>query len=177
MNKVFIATSLDGFIADDNGSVDFLYKYPEQPGEDMGYYAFMDSVDALVMGRKTFETVLSFGVDWPYSKPVFVWTTEMKSVPSNLAGKVHLISGNPSQIIQQLNLLNYINLYIDGGKTIQSFLEQDLIDELTITTIPVLLGSGISLFGQLNHSLYFNCIASKCYLHGVTQSTFKRQAH
>jgi dihydrofolate reductase len=101
----------------------------------------------------------------------------MKSVPSNLAGKVNLISGNASQIIQHLNLLNYTNLYIDGGKTIQSFLEQDLIDEMIITTVPVLLGSGIPLFGQLNRPLYFNCIASKCYLHGVTQSTFKRQEH
>ncbi|MEY4029012.1 MAG: hypothetical protein RJA90_197 [Bacteroidota bacterium] len=86
MIKVFIATSLDGYIADLNGSVDFLYDYPDIEGEDMGYLAFIASIDALVMGRKTFETVLGFDVDWPYDRPVFVWTTELKEVPTLLEG-------------------------------------------------------------------------------------------
>jgi dihydrofolate reductase len=81
LNKVFIATSLDGFIADKNGSVDFLYEYPEPEGEDMGFYNFMFGIDALLMGRKTFETVLGFGVAWPYTKPVFVWSSTLKAIP------------------------------------------------------------------------------------------------
>lgn len=175
MNKVFIATSLDGFIADQNGSVDFLYKYPEPQGEDMGYQNFISSIDALLMGRKTFETVLSFGVEWPYKIPVFVWTSQLNSIPFNLENKVQLISGNPNAIISQLHKLNHHNIYIDGGKTIQSFLNEDLIDEMTITTIPVLLGSGISLFSKLNSSIFFNCTDSKCFSHGVSQNTFKRK--
>ena len=99
MVKVFIAASLDGYIADQYGSVDFLYQYPEPAGEDMGYYNFMSTIDALVMGRKTFETVLGFGVEWPYTKPVFVWTSHLKSVPKELEPKVQLINGNPKQII------------------------------------------------------------------------------
>ncbi|NBO49599.1 MAG: dihydrofolate reductase, partial [Chitinophagia bacterium] len=138
MVKVFIATSLDGFIADKNGSVDFLYKYPEPSGEDMGYYNFMSTIDALVMGRKTFETVLGFGVEWPYTKPVFVWTTHLKSVPKELEAKVQFINGNPKQIISKLNEMNLHHIYIDGAKTIQSFLNEDLIDEMTITTVPLL---------------------------------------
>ena len=174
MNKVFIATSLDGFIADDKGAVDFLYKYPEPPGEDMGYYNFIASIDALLMGRKTFETVLGFGVEWPYTKPVYVWSSTIKSIPSNLIGKVHLVEGALSQVISQLHALNHFNLYIDGGKTIQSFLNEDLIDEMTITTIPILLGGGIPLFNCITTERTFRCVESKTFPHGVVQSVFQR---
>lgn len=174
MNKVFIATSLDGFIADELGSVDFLYKYPEPPGEDMGYYNFMASVDALLMGRKTFETVLGFGVEWPYTKPVFIWSSTIKSFPSDLDGKVYLVNGTLAQVISQLHTLNHYNLYIDGAQTIQSFLNENLIDEMTITTIPVLLGSGIPLFHNLLKASYFTCVESKHYPHGLTQSKYTK---
>jgi dihydrofolate reductase len=174
MVKVFIAVSLDGYIADHHGSVDFLYKYPEPEGEDMGYHHFISTIDALVMGRKTFETVLTFGVEWPYSRPVYVWTSELKDIPSSLKDKVYLINGTPASIVEELSSLNHINLYIDGGKTIQSFLNEDMVDEMIITTIPVLLGSGIPLFSNTNKPLYFNCIESRSFSHGVTQSRYKR---
>lgn len=174
MIKVFIATSLDGFIADQNGSVDFLYKYPEPPGEDMGYHKFISSIDAILMGRKTFETVLAFGVEWPYAKPVFVWTSHLKSVPKDLSEKVQLINGNPKQIISKLNEMNCHSIYIDGAKTIQSFLNEDLIDEMTITTIPLLLGSGIPLFNDLSKELNFSAVESKVYSHGIIQAVYKR---
>jgi dihydrofolate reductase len=134
----------------------------------------MASVDALLMGRKTFETVLGFGVEWPYTKPVFVWSSTLKRVPSNLEGKVHLVDGTLKNVISQLQLLNHINLYIDGAKTIQSFLNEDLIDEMTITTIPVLLGSGIPLFHNLSKTSYFTCVESKQYPHGITQSKYTK---
>ena len=174
MVKVFIATSLDGFIADQKGSVDFLYKYPEPSGEDMGYYNFMSTIDALVMGRKTFETVLGFGVEWPYTKPVFVWTTHLKSVPKELEAKVQFINGNPKQIISKLNEMNLHHIYIDGAKTIQSFLNEDLIDEMTITTVPLLLGSGIPLFNDISKEIKFEGVESKTYSHGLIQSVYKR---
>lgn len=174
MNKVFIATSLDGFIADEHGSVDFLYKYPEPPGEDMGYYNFMASVDALLMGRKTFETVLGFGVEWPYTKPVYVWSSTLKSIPLNLEGKVHLVNGTLPHVISQLHALNYVNLYIDGAKTIQSFLNEDMIDEMTITIIPILLGAGIPLFNSVAKERSFRCIGSMTYPHGVVQCSYVR---
>ena len=175
MIKVFIATSLDGYIADLNGSVDFLYDYPDIEGEDMGYLAFIASIDALVMGRKTFETVLGFDVDWPYDRPVFVWTTELKEVPTLLEGKVHLMSGNAENLVQQLKASGFKNLYIDGGMTIRSFLEEDLVDEMTLTTIPVLLGSGIPLFISSEKKIPFTCIASRCFSNGVTQSIYRRK--
>ena len=175
MNKVFIAVSLDGCIADDKGSVDFLYKYPDIPGEDMGYYSFMSSIDALVMGRKTFETVLGFGVEWPYQKPVFVWSTQLQTVPLELKDKVFLINGTVESILLQLKKLNYHHLYIDGGKTIQSFLNEDLIDEMIITTVPVLLGKGIKLFDNLGMPLYFTCTSSKNFANGLTQSCFVKK--
>ena len=174
MNKVFIATSLDGFIADANGSVEFLYQYPDIPGEDMGYATFMATIDALLMGRKTLETVLGFGVEWPYQKPVFVWTTQLKSVPENLDGKVYLVQGTPAGISAHLKALGYQQIYIDGGKTIQAFLNEDLIDEMTITTVPVLLGSGIPLFGELSEMRFFTAIGGKNYPNGVTQRTYIR---
>jgi dihydrofolate reductase len=172
--KVFIATSLDGFIADHNGSVDFLYKYPDIPNEDMGYVKFISSIDAILMGRKTFETVLGFGVEWPYKKPVYVWTSALKKIPSELEGKVFYINGTPETIISTLGNNHHNNIYLDGGKTIQSFLNEGLVDEMIITTIPVLLGSGIFLFGELKTYQYFECTDSKHYSNGTTQSTFVR---
>lgn len=140
----------------------------------MGYATFMATIDALLMGRKTLETVLGFGVEWPYQKPVFVWTSQLKSVPENLDGKVYLVQGTPAGINAHLNALGYHQVYIDGGQTIQSFLNEDLIDEMTITTVPVLLGSGIPLFGELSAKRFFTAIASKNYPNGVTQSTYVR---
>ena len=175
MIKVFIATSLDGYIADLNGSVDFLYDYPDIEGEDMGYQAFIDSVDALVMGRKTFETVLSFDVEWPYDLPVFVWSRQLKKVPTSLESKVHVVSGDPVEVVNQLKTLGFNTLYIDGGLTIRSFLEEDLVDEMTLTTIPVLLGSGIPLFISSEKKIPFICIASRCFSNGVTQSIYRRK--
>jgi len=173
--KVFIATSLDGYIADQKGSVDFLYDYPDMEGEDMGYQAFTSSIDALVMGRKTFETVLGFEIEWPYTLPVFVWTSQLREIPTSLEGKVQLISGNAVNLVQQLKNAGLYTLYIDGGKTIQSFLVEDLVDEMTLTTIPVLLGSGIPLFTPSDKSIPFMCIASQHYANGVTQRTYRRK--
>lgn len=175
MNKVFIATSIDGYIADDKGGIDWLHSVPNPTGDDMGYSEFMSTIDALVMGRNTFEVVLGFDIDWPYDKPVFVLSDRLKEVPGELAGKVEIVNGELKTVLEAIHKKGYLNLYIDGGKTIQNFLKEDLIDEMTLTTIPVLLGGGIKLFGEHQNSLEFECVSTKRFLNKVGQSTFIRK--
>ncbi|MEZ9593186.1 dihydrofolate reductase family protein [Shewanella sp. 10N.261.52.F9] len=174
-NIVYIATSLDGFIADRDNNVDWLHDIPNPDGSDLGFGDFMTRIDALVMGRNTLEIVLSFGIDWPYNKPVFVLSNTLTQVPDGLEGKVFLVNGPLPEVIQQLNAQGYHELYIDGGKTIQGFLQHDLIDELIITTIPVLLGGGISLFGELVAPLQFKHVKAERLLDHLVQNTFVRQ--
>ncbi|MEM9390171.1 MAG: dihydrofolate reductase family protein [Bacteroidota bacterium] len=173
-NHIFIATSLDGYIADKNGGIDFLDTFPEINTIDSGYAAFTADIDALVMGRTTFETVCSFGIDWPYEKPVFVLSTTLDSIPEKYNGKAHLVRGAPAEILDQIHQQGYKRLYIDGGATIQSFLKADLIDSMVITIIPVLLGDGVPLFGELPNPLKFECFESKVYLNKIVQNHFRR---
>ncbi len=171
-NSIYIATSLDGFIADKDNSIDWLNTFPPPEGSDMGFETFMNGIDALVMGRITFETVLSFGVEWPYQKPVFVWSRSETKIPKELSSKAFATTGTPVEITTVLQQKGMSRLYIDGGKTIQSFLEQDLIDEMIITTIPLLLGGGSRLFGALEAPKTFTCTHTECFNNGVVQSTF-----
>ena len=154
-NRVFIAKSLDGFIADKDGGIDWLNEHPNPEQDDMGYVEFMSSVDALLMGRNTFETVDSFDIEWPYQKHVFVLSTRLQRLPEKYENKVTLINGNIREVLDKIHALGYYKLYIDGGKIIQTFLEEDLIDELIISTIPIVLGNGIPLFGKLAQRLRF----------------------
>ena len=147
-NFVYIATSLDGFIAKKNGSIDWLNEIPNPDGSDYGFSDFMNNIDAIVMGRNTFELVLTFD-KWPYNKPVFVLSRTLQRVSDNLKDKVELINCNPDEVVNLLNSRNYKNIYIDGGITIQKFLRNELIDEIIITRIPILLGRGIPLFAEL----------------------------
>ena len=147
--SVFIGTSVDGFIARVNGDLDFL---PPGGGEPHGYDEFMATVDALVIGRKTYETVLSFYA-WPYGeKPVFVLSSRALA-PAPPEAMVERMSGDPSQIVSQLEARGIRHIYVDGGITIQRFLQAGLIQRLIITRVPVLIGSGIPLFGALEHDI------------------------
>lgn len=172
---VFIATSLDGFIADKNGGLDWLHSIPNPEQSDMGYAAFMNRVDAIVMGRKTFETVCSFDCVWPYSKPVFVLSTSLTEVPETHPGKVEIVNGSLSEVLQQIHQKGFSRLYIDGGTTIQSFLKENLIDELTLTNIPILLGGGAPLFGETPIPLEFDLQESKVYLNAIVQNRYRRK--
>ncbi|WDE06153.1 dihydrofolate reductase [Thalassomonas viridans] len=174
-NIVFIATSLDGYIADRNHGIDWLHKIDNPENLDMGYLNHMARIDALVMGRNTLDIVLNFDCDWPYSKPVFVLSNTMTSVPAGYEDKIFLVKGPLKSVIKQLNQQGYRNLYIDGGKTIQSFLKEDLIDEMILTTIPVLLGGGIPLFGELETSLDFKHVKCERFLDAIVQNHFIRQ--
>ncbi len=149
--SVFIATSLDGFIARCDGSIDWLNEANKavSPGEDCGYSEFIADVDALVMGRNTFEQVLTFD-SWPYgSSPVVVMSRRGISLPPHLPPSVSVSNETPAALVARLSEQGAKKLYVDGGQTIQSFLAAGLIDDINITTIPVLLGSGKPLFGPL----------------------------
>ena len=172
--SIYIATSLDGFIARENGDLDWLPGSDGQSdGEDYGYQQFMDSVDTLVMGRKTYETVLSFG-EWSYGeKHVIILSGREIEIPIHLAETVKVSNSTPTELAKTLRESGVQHLYIDGGKTIQSFLNAGLIDEMIITQIPVLLGSGIPLFGAVEHDVKLRHIKTTAFPNGFVQSKYK----
>jgi dihydrofolate reductase len=174
-NSVFIATSLDGYIADKIGGIDWLYSIPNPSNNDMGYIEFISDIDALVMGRTTFETVCGFDVDWPYDKPVFVLSTTLQEIPESHKGKAFLVKGTLTEILEQIHKKGYHRLYIDGGTTIRNFLKTDFIDEMIITTIPILLGGGSPLFSELPKELEFELIKTTTFLNQVSQNHYKRK--
>ncbi|SDJ01176.1 Dihydrofolate reductase [Ferrimonas sediminum] len=175
MNTVYLGISLDGYIADRQGGLEWLHSTPNPNHSDLGFADFMARVDALVMGRNTFETVLGFDSPWPYSKPVFVASRTLTSVPAHLTDKVRLIQGSPAQICSDLKMLGYHNLYIDGGVTVQRFLQAGLIDELILTQIPVLLGGGVPLFRELEAPQEFDLIGSEVLLNALVKSHYQRK--
>jgi len=153
--SVYIATSVDGFVAKPDGDINWLHRpeYAETEVEGLSYADFISTVDAIVMGRHTFEKVLSIGI-WPYEgTPVIVLSGTGVDIPENLEGKVRVESGSPEEIVARLGTEGKRHLYIDGGITIQRFLRAGLIHEMTITIIPVLLGAGIPLFESLGVEL------------------------
>lgn len=173
--SVFIATSLDGFIARTDGNIDWLDKANARvpDGEDCGYKAFIDSVDVLVMGRNTFELALTFG-EWPYhDKRVLVLSSKAIAIPQHIAQAVSCSSASPGEVVAQLHAQGAKHLYIDGGITIQRLLNADLIDELTITLIPVLLGQGKPLFGPLVKDISLAHIATRTFDFGFVQSKYR----
>ncbi len=172
-NIVYIAASLDGFIAKKDGNIDWLNEIPNPDGSDFGFSEFLKNIDAIVMGKNTFELVLTFN-KWPYNKPVFVLSRTLQSVQNNLADKVEILRGSANSVVKELNARKYFNLYIDGGKTIQGFLKQELIDEIIITRIPILLGEGIPLFAELTKDQKYEHIKTEVLNNALVRSHYKR---
>lgn len=172
-NSVYIATSLDGYIATKNGDVSWLDDFPNPTESDYGYFEFINGIDAVVMGRKSYEAVVDIE-PWPYEKKVFVLTTSLIEVPPILVDKVEFISGDIKTVVKKLNDRGYKNLFVDGGKTIQSFLKKDLIDELTISTLPILLGEGIPLFACPHDRIDFQHCSTEVFEGGLVKSHYKR---
>jgi dihydrofolate reductase len=167
--SVFIATSLDGFIARQDGALDWL---PPDGGEPHGYDEFIAAVDAIVIGRKTFETVLTFDT-WPYgTKPVIVLSTRPSELRAPDGAMCDMMAGTPPEVMARLSERGFEHLYVDGGVTIQRFLEAGLIQRLIITRIPVLLGRGIPLFGPLSHDVRLEHIGTRSYPSGMVQSEY-----
>lgn len=171
--SVFIAASLDGFIARENGGLDWLTgNEKKKKNEDYGYKEFYDSIDTLVLGRKTFETALTFE-EWPYAgKKVVVLSSGSPKIPERLSADIAIMSGTPHDLVRQLHEKGARHLYVDGGRTIQGFLSAGLIQEMTITRIPVLIGACIPLFGKLDHDIKLVHIRTKTYENGFVQSKY-----
>lgn len=168
--SVFIATSLDGFIARTDGGLDWL-PVPG-PDEDYGYHAFMDSVDCLVMGRNSFETVLNFD-PWPYGdKRVIVLSETLDTLPTPVGGRVELFKGSRECLVEKLTAEGVRRVYLDGGKTIQRFLRSGLVSDILITRIPVLIGQGIPLFGPLDGDVPLTHLRTESYPNGFIQSVY-----
>lgn len=173
-NIVFVAKSLDGFIAGINGELEWLHSVPNPENNDMGFTHLMKEIDAILMGRNTFETVCGFDGEWPYDKPVFVLSNSLKEIPQKFKENVLLLNGNLNDILNQIHQKGFHKLYIDGGKTIQNFLKEDLIDELRITTLPIILGNGIPLFNTLLKPLKMNHLKTEVFLNQIVQSHYER---
>lgn len=170
MVSVFIGTSLDGFIARLNGEYDFL---PAGGGEPHGYDEFFASVDTLVIGRKTFETVLAFAT-WPYGdRRVVVLSSKPVDLSAARGGVVEQMGGPPAEIVAKLAASGAHHLYVDGGITIQHFLCAGLIQRLIITRVPVLIGEGIPLFGVLPHDVQLQHVATEHYASGLVKSEYR----
>lgn len=169
MVSVFVGVSLDGFIARPDGGLDFL---PPDGGEPHGYNEFIAAIDAIVIGRKTFETVLTFGPSWPYGKKRVVVLSSRPLDLSVAAGVVEQMGGPPAEIISQLAATGSHHLYVDGGITIQGFLRTGLIDRLIITHVPVLIGEGVPLFGPLPRDIRLRHVATRQYQSGLVTSEY-----
>jgi dihydrofolate reductase len=166
--SVFIATSLDGYIARADGGLDWL-KLVDHPGEDYGFAAFFDSIDTLVMGRGTYETVLGFGGDWPYRGKRVLVMTHHEMTPRH---DEVFFGGSPGDLLQQL--AGATRVYVDGGHVIRQFLAAGLIDDLTISVIPIVLGDGIRLFsgGEGEHRLAL--VEQRSWPTGLVQVVYRR---
>jgi len=180
--SVYIATSLDGFIARNDGTLDWLNEAngAVQDGEDCGFHAFMDSIDALIMGRKTYEQVLSFG-EWPYGlmalwpygrTPVVVLSRNSISFPPSVPDTVTHSSEPPRDLLERLSSEETKHVYVDGGITIQGFLSEGLVDEITVTVIPVIIGDGIPLFGSIEKDISLTHVCTTAFDFGFVQTTY-----
>lgn len=172
--SVNIALSVDGMIADKDGGVDWLNSQPNIEGEDFGFQAFLDSVDVIIMGQKTFEIVVSFGKEaWAYGdKPIVVRSRKHVEIPEHLQETVSSSSLEPKELMEKLESEGYTHAYIDGGYTIRQFLQEGLIQTMHLSTIPIVLGEGIRLFSDQG-PLDLKLIESKSWPTGMVQNTYE----
>lgn len=172
--EVFIATSLDGYIARPDGDIDWLTSRPVPESEDFGYAAFLDGVGAMVMGRESFEKVLTFP-EWPYKVPVVVLsrTPDRVRVPAAIKDRVRVSDKGPCKVLEDLGAEGVTRVYIDGGQTIRSFLAEGLIRRAIVTLIPVLLGQGRPLWGHGAGDLDLTLITSRHWKNGFVQVEYR----
>ena len=170
--SVFVGASVDGFTARPHGELDFL---PDGGGEPHGYTEFMATVDALVIGRNTFETVMAFE-KWPYEdKRVVILSSRPVDLSAAVAsgGVVEQMSGTPAEIVSRLAARGFHHLYVDGGITIQGFLRAGQVQRLIVTRVPVLIGEGTPLFGILTAEIRLQHVATRHYPSGLVQSEYR----
>ena len=172
--SLFIATSLDGYIAKPNDDLSFL-KLVEKEGEDYGYAKFTETIDTIILGRKTYDYVLKEIGASHYDngkRNVFVITrTEKPSV-----GKTTFYTGNLTELVQRLKSESGKNIYCDGGaEIVNELLKSDLIDEFIISIVPILVGNGTRLFKDGRPEQQLELVNSKTFDTGLTQLHYKRK--
>lgn len=174
--SVYIAATLDGKIADPSGDVSFLAEYQQAADDvgDMGFGDFLASVDVIIMGRHSFEKVLSFGEEaWAYgTTEVLVWSRSGPRIPEHLKETVSWSNCSPREIFQALEDKGREHAYIDGGFTVQSFLKAHLVHNIILTQVPLILGPGISLFSDETRCK-LELVESEAFSNGLVQSTYK----
>lgn len=166
--------SLDGFIAGPNGELDWLEKVDKLDGEDFGYAEFMGSVDALIMGRRTYEAVAGMGIGWPYALPVVVMSTTVTEVPLEFA-QCEISSNTPEEMIAEAQSRGWSKLYIDGGQLVSSFVNKGLLDELIVSVLPVALGRGIGVFDGLDESQWLKHESTTTFDNGMVQLKYTKR--
>ncbi len=170
---VYIGTSLDGFIARTNGDIEWLVQYANDEAIQ-AYEEFISKIDAVVIGRGTFDKVLTFP-SWPYEKKVFVLSNTLKKLPATVENKAILLSLSPADTLKKLSQEGHTNVYVDGGLVIQNFLKADLIDELIISKVPIIIGSGIPLFADVKQDLLFRHVKTEVQSNELVRSYYKRK--
>jgi dihydrofolate reductase len=172
--SAYLAISVDGYIARANGSMDWLRGGGRRPAdEERRYHAFVESVDAIVLGRATYEGVRHAPV-WPYgTKPVVVLSHHPVTVPAALSRWVEPMSGEPADLVRRFHSRGWQHLYVDGGRTIQTFLAAGLLHRLILNRVPVLIGAGISLFGAVPQDVWLDHLRSETYPGGLVQSEYR----
>lgn len=170
---VFIATSLDGFIARADGDIGWLLER-DDPAEDHGYDSFIADKDVIVMGRGTYESMRDVR-PWPYTRPVLVLSATLTQgdVPKELSEEVRVMDMSPAQVMEFLETEGKRRVYVDGGLVIQSFLRAGLIADMVITTVPPLLGQGRPLFGALPGDVPLVHEGTESFPSGLVQSCYR----
>lgn len=170
----FIAASLDGFIAREDDDLSWLEDETLKiPSEDYGYQEFFNSIDTIVLGRRTYETISNFS-KWPYAnKRVVVLSHAPLTLLGDTSTMVESASLRPEELVSYLKNTGSEKVYVDGGKTIQSFLEAGFIDEITLTIIPILLGRGIPLFNSQSKECRLDLVHQKTYKNGYVQVRYR----
>lgn len=172
--SVFIATSIDGFIARKNGDLSWL---ESDSSVDMGFTKFLSQIDCIIMGRKTAETISKMNLSpnqWPYGeRRVIILSSTLKSPWDNIKDRVEIYSGDIEELIYKLKIEGYKHLYIDGGRTIQSFMNLKLITDIIITRVPIILGEGISLFDNISGDINLKEARSKVFVNDYIQVSYK----
>ena len=171
--SVYIATSLDGFIARPDGALDWLLGAPGNSGDDYGYKDFIATVDVIIMGRATYEKVLTFGA-WPYlGKHVVVLSSRALTIAPERRSDVEVMSGEPADLLQRLAARGFKHAYVDGGQTVQRFLSAGLIQRIIVTRIPVLIGRGIPLFGPVPGDIPLKHSGTRAFDNGFVQTQYE----
>jgi dihydrofolate reductase len=171
--SVYVGISMDGFLARKNGDFGWLEVFADEDA-NKAYESFLMNIDAIVIGRKTLEAVLKFP-DWPYKKDVFVLSHTLTELPEKARGNTSILSRKPADLLELLKEKGVENICVDGGQVIQDFLAAGLIDEMIISTVPVLIGSGISLFSKIDHDISFILMRSEIQANGLVRNHYLKK--